>query len=58
MVLAAATALEGTTAPGALDSLLLAYDRLSAGRTENARDPRLELLKRIAELGTPSARRG
>jgi cyclophilin family peptidyl-prolyl cis-trans isomerase len=54
VVLAAATALEGTTSPGALDSLLLAYDRLSAGRTENARDPRLELLKRIGELGTPS----
>jgi cyclophilin family peptidyl-prolyl cis-trans isomerase/HEAT repeat protein len=52
VVLAAATALEGTTFPGALDSLLLAYDRLSAGRTANARDPRLELLERIGELGT------
>jgi cyclophilin family peptidyl-prolyl cis-trans isomerase len=52
VVLAASTALEGTTSPGALDSLLLAYDRLTAGRTENARDPRLELLKRIGELGT------
>ena len=55
VVLAAATALEGTTAPGALERLLLAYDRLAAGRTENARDPRLELLKRIGELGTPAA---
>lgn len=54
VVLAAATALEGTTAPGALDSLLRTFDRLSAGRTENARDPRLELLKRISELGSPA----
>jgi cyclophilin family peptidyl-prolyl cis-trans isomerase len=54
VVLAAATALEGSTAPGALDSLLRAFDRLSAGRTENARDPRLELLKRISELGSPA----
>ncbi len=54
VVLAAATALEGTTAPGALDSLLRAFDRLSAGRTENARDPRLELLKRISEVGSLS----
>jgi len=57
VVLAAATALEGTTTPGALDSLLRAFDRLTAGRTENARDPRLELLKRIGELGTPATTR-
>jgi cyclophilin family peptidyl-prolyl cis-trans isomerase len=57
VVLAAAAALEGTTTPGALDSLLRAFDRLTAGRTENARDPRLELLKRIGELGTPATTR-
>src|SRR3954465_7724837 len=57
VVLAAATALEGTTTPGALDSLLRAFDRLTAGRPENARDPRLELLKRIGELGTPATTR-
>ena len=54
VVLAAATALESSPAPDALDSLLRAFDRLSAGRTENARDPRLELLKRISELGSPT----
>jgi len=52
VALAAAEALKGTTEPGAVDSLLAALDRLSAGRTENARDPRLSMLTRIGELGS------
>jgi cyclophilin family peptidyl-prolyl cis-trans isomerase/HEAT repeat protein len=54
VVLAAATALQGSTAALAVPRLLDAFDSLSARRTENARDPRIELLKRINELGTPA----
>lgn len=54
-VLAAAQALAGTpdtatVLPAALDAL----DRLSRARSENARDPRLMLLRRIGELGGPA----
>lgn len=49
--LAAAQALKGSTDPRALPALLDAFDALSSGRTENARDPRVEMLERIAELG-------
>jgi cyclophilin family peptidyl-prolyl cis-trans isomerase len=52
VVLAAATALQGSTAAAATPRLLDAFDSLSARRTENARDPRIELLKRINELGS------
>jgi cyclophilin family peptidyl-prolyl cis-trans isomerase len=52
VVLAAAQALAGSTTPGSVPRLLDAFDSLSSRRTENARDPRLELLKRIDELGS------
>jgi cyclophilin family peptidyl-prolyl cis-trans isomerase len=52
VVLAAATALDSTTHPGALPALLDAFDALSARRSENARDPRVAMLDRIAALGS------
>ncbi|MEO5800861.1 MAG: peptidylprolyl isomerase [Gemmatimonadales bacterium] len=52
VVLAAATALTGTTADRALPTLLDAFDRVSAERSENARDPRIAMLRRIGELGS------
>ena len=52
VVLAAAIALQGSTAATAVPRLLDAFDSLSARRTENARDPRIEMLQRIDELGT------
>ncbi len=52
VVLAAATALAGSTHPGMLPAALDAFDRLSALKIENARDPRMALLKRISEAGT------
>ena len=52
VALAAATALEGTTDPTALPALLDAFDGLSARRSENARDPRVAMLDRIAALGS------
>jgi cyclophilin family peptidyl-prolyl cis-trans isomerase/HEAT repeat protein len=52
VALAAATALEGTNDPAALPALLDAFDRLSARRSENARDPRVAMLDRIAALGS------
>ena len=55
VALAAATALEGSTHPGALSALLDAFDRLSAGRTENARDPRIAMLERIRALGSAAS---
>ncbi|MDQ3136214.1 MAG: peptidylprolyl isomerase, partial [Gemmatimonadota bacterium] len=55
VALAAATALEGSRDPGALAALLDAFDRLSARRSENARDPRVTMLARIAELGSAAA---
>ncbi|MES2306158.1 MAG: HEAT repeat domain-containing protein [Gemmatimonadota bacterium] len=54
VVLAAATALSGTTAERALPTLLDAFDRVSAERSENARDPRVAMLRRIGELGSAS----
>ena len=52
VALAAATALEGSTDPAALPALLDALDGLSAGKRENARDPRVAMLERIGELGS------
>lgn len=52
VILAAAQALKGTAAPGGGARLLDAFDSISSRRTENARDPRLELLARIGEVGT------
>jgi cyclophilin family peptidyl-prolyl cis-trans isomerase/HEAT repeat protein len=54
VLLAASEALEGSTHPGALVTILSTFDRISRRRSENARDPRLSLLKRIGELGTPA----
>jgi cyclophilin family peptidyl-prolyl cis-trans isomerase/HEAT repeat protein len=54
VLLAASEALEGTAHPRALPVILDAFDRISWRRSENARDPRLSLLKRIGELGTPA----
>src|SRR5205823_3411499 len=55
VVLAAAAALKGSSHPDAPAALLDAFDRLSARRSENARDPRIALLERIGEAGSPSA---
>jgi cyclophilin family peptidyl-prolyl cis-trans isomerase len=55
VVLAAATALDSTTHPGVLPALLDAFDRLSARRSENARDPRVAMLDRIATLGSAAS---
>jgi cyclophilin family peptidyl-prolyl cis-trans isomerase/HEAT repeat protein len=55
VVLAAATALDSTTHPRALPALLDAFERLSAGRSENARDPRAAMLDRIATLGSAAS---
>ena len=52
VVLAAAEALKGAPAATTVPAALAAFDRLSAGRTENARDPRLALLARVGELGS------
>ncbi len=53
--LAAAQALKGSQDPRALPALLGAFDALSAGRSENARDPRIAMLERIAEVGTAAS---
>ncbi len=55
VALAAAQALKGSSHPAALPSLLDAFDGLSARRSENARDPRMAMLERIGELGSPAA---
>lgn len=55
VTLAAAEALKGSPHPGALAALLDALDRLSATRSENAKDPRVAMLERIGELGSPAA---
>jgi cyclophilin family peptidyl-prolyl cis-trans isomerase len=52
VALAAAEALKGTADTAALPALLAAFDKLSATRSENARDPRMAMLERIAELGS------
>ena len=51
-MLAAATALAGTTDSAALPALLDAFDRLSREPRENSKDPRAAVLKRISELGS------
>ena len=51
VLLAAGEALEGSTHPRALETILSTFDRISRRRSENARDPRLSLLKRIGEMG-------
>lgn len=54
-ILAAATALGGTPDTAkAVPALLSALDRLSGKRSENARDPRLMILRRLGELGGPA----
>jgi cyclophilin family peptidyl-prolyl cis-trans isomerase len=55
VALAAATALDSTTDPGALAALLDAFDGLSARRSENARDPRMAMLDRIGALGSAAS---
>jgi cyclophilin family peptidyl-prolyl cis-trans isomerase/HEAT repeat protein len=52
VVLAAATVLAGSHDSMAVTSLLDAFDRISARRSENARDPRLAILARIDEMGS------
>ena len=52
VALAAAVALKDSPQPLALPRMLDAFDRLSAGRSENAKDPRVALLERIGELGS------
>ncbi|HVT40210.1 MAG TPA: protein kinase [Gemmatimonadaceae bacterium] len=54
VVLAGAAALAGSTRTEAVPALFDALDRLSAERRENSRDPRMALIARIGELGTPS----
>jgi cyclophilin family peptidyl-prolyl cis-trans isomerase/HEAT repeat protein len=54
VALAAAEALKGSPHPSALAALLDALDRLSATRSENAKDPRVAMLERIGELGSPA----
>ena len=54
VVLAAATALAGTTSPAAAPALLASLDRLSAERRENSRDERMMILTRLSELGAPA----
>lgn len=54
VVLAASEALKGTTHPDAVAALLDAFDRLSASRSENTKDPRVSILERIGELGMPA----
>jgi len=51
-ILAAATALAGTPDTArAVPALLAALERLTGARSENARDPRLMILRRLGELG-------
>jgi len=53
LVLAAAQALEGSPSPAAGPALLQAFLRLSEDGRETSRDPRLALLVRLRELGSP-----
>jgi len=54
VALAAAQALKGSSDPTALPALLAAFDSLSTHRSENARDPRMAMLERVGELGSPA----
>jgi cyclophilin family peptidyl-prolyl cis-trans isomerase/HEAT repeat protein len=57
VVMAGARALRGTPdTAAALAALLTALDRISAEGRETSRDPRMELLARIGELGNPGLR--
>ncbi|MEO7455976.1 MAG: peptidylprolyl isomerase [Gemmatimonadaceae bacterium] len=51
VVLAAATALAGSQHERTLPALLDAFDAMSARKSENTRDPRLAMLKRVEEIG-------
>ncbi|MBA2627923.1 MAG: peptidylprolyl isomerase [Gemmatimonadales bacterium] len=53
VVLTAAAALGGSADPRTVPAMLDALDRLTALRSENTRDPRFMLLRRIGELGAP-----
>jgi cyclophilin family peptidyl-prolyl cis-trans isomerase/HEAT repeat protein len=55
VALAAAQALKDSPDSAALPALLDGLDASSAGRSENARDPRMAMLERIAEIGTAAA---
>jgi cyclophilin family peptidyl-prolyl cis-trans isomerase/HEAT repeat protein len=55
VALAAAQALKDSRHPAVVATLLDAFDGLSSRRTENARDPRMAMLERIGELGSPAA---
>ncbi len=50
-VLAAATALAGTTRDDALEATIAALRRITTDQKETSRDPRMMLLSRIGELG-------
>ncbi|MEO8202133.1 MAG: peptidylprolyl isomerase [Gemmatimonadota bacterium] len=52
VVLASAQALAGSHHPDAVRALLDGMDRLTARRSENARDPRLAILTRVGEMGS------
>ena len=52
VVLAAATALRGTTNGNALDAAFESLRRITAEQRETSRDPRIALLQRIGELGS------
>jgi cyclophilin family peptidyl-prolyl cis-trans isomerase len=52
VALAAAVALKDSPHSGAVAALLDAFDQLSAGRSENVKDPRVAMLERIGELGS------
>ncbi|HEX6616532.1 MAG TPA: peptidylprolyl isomerase [Gemmatimonadales bacterium] len=55
VVLAAAQALKDSPDSAVLPALLDALDALSAGQSENARDPRMAVLERIGEIGTAAS---
>ncbi len=52
VVLTATNALAGSPSDAAIPALLATLDRLTAERRENARDERIALFARVAELGT------
>jgi cyclophilin family peptidyl-prolyl cis-trans isomerase/HEAT repeat protein len=54
VLLAAVEGLKGTTHPGAVTALVAAFQSLSARRSEDARDPRMAMLERLGELGSPA----
>lgn len=54
LAMVAAATLEGTRDPSAPEMLLAALDRLTALQRETSRDPRVAILERLAEVGTPA----